>query len=167
MTVTTTEVMVDLKRPPIAKLAPGQGNYVRLRLGPEVCIAVGAQVKKPGQAMVAEPAELMMVHRAAGEMGPYERLLGDAMAGDTALFARQDAVEVAWEIVEPVLGNVTPALEYDPGKLGTGGGRSAGHRRGRLGQSYDVRAASPRVSSSALQILELPHSIMTSPHTSQ
>jgi glucose-6-phosphate 1-dehydrogenase len=117
--VTVTEVVVELKRPPIAKLAPGKGNYVRLRLSPEVTIGIGTKVKKPGQAMIAEAAELTLVHRAsADEMGPYERLLGDAMAGDATLFARQDAVEVAWEIVEPVLGNVTPAIEYEPGSWG-------------------------------------------------
>ena len=117
--VTTTEVMVELKRPPITKYAPGQGNYVRLRLSPEVVIALGARVKKPGEAMISEPTELSVVHyRADDEMGAYERLLGDAMLGDPTLFAREDAVEAAWRIVEPVLGNVTPVLKYAPGTWG-------------------------------------------------
>jgi Glucose-6-phosphate dehydrogenase, C-terminal domain len=96
--------MVELKRPPITKYAPGQGNYVRLRLSPEVVIALGARVKTPGEAMISEPTELSVVHyRSDDEMGAYERLLSDAMAGDPTLFAREDAVEAAWRIVEPRL----------------------------------------------------------------
>jgi glucose-6-phosphate 1-dehydrogenase len=117
--VTMTEVIVELKRPPLTNLAHGQGNYLRLRLGPEVRIALGARVKKPGQAMICEPTELSLIHHAtADEMTAYERLLGDAMAGDATLFAREDAVEATWAIVEPVLGNVTPLHEYEPGTWG-------------------------------------------------
>ena len=116
--------------------APGQGNYVRLRLSPEVIIALGARVKKPGEAMVSEPTELSVVHhRADDEMGAYERLLGDAMPGDPTLFAREDAVEAAWRIVEPILGNVTPVLRVRARHLGPGRGRPSGRRRGRLGPS--------------------------------
>ena len=117
--VTTTEVVVELKRPPIVKLAPGKGNYVRLRLSPEVTIAIGARVKKPGEEMRGERMELSFLHRPSGdEMDAYERLLGDAMDGDAQLFARQDAVEVAWGIVQPILGDVTPVHEYEPGTWG-------------------------------------------------
>ncbi len=117
--VNATEVVVELKRPPLTKLAPGRGNYVRLRLSPEVRIAIGAQVKKPGQAMVGESSELALVHHPSGdEMSPYERLLGDAMAGDPTLFAREDAVEAEWAVVEPVLENSTPLHEYQPGSWG-------------------------------------------------
>lgn len=117
--VTTTEVIVELKRPPVTRLAPGKGNYLRLRLSPEVSIAIGARVKTPGEAMISEPTELSLVHHSTGdEMSPYERLLGDAMAGDATLFARQDAVEAAWGIVEPILGNVTPVHEYESGTWG-------------------------------------------------
>jgi glucose-6-phosphate 1-dehydrogenase len=117
--VTTTEVMVELKRPPVTGLAPGKGNYLRLRLSPEVTIAIGARVKKLGEAMISEPTELSLVHCASGdEMSAYERLLGDAMAGQTTLFARQDAVEAAWSIVEPVLDNVTPVHPYAAGSWG-------------------------------------------------
>ncbi len=119
MPVTATEVMVTFKRPPLTNLAPGQGNHVRLRLSPDVTIAIGARVKTPGLAMIAEPTELTFVHRPANnEMGAYERLLGDAMDGNPTLFARQDAVEAAWKIVEPVLGNAVPAHEYEPGTWG-------------------------------------------------
>ncbi len=116
---TLTEILVELERPPLSKLAPGTGNYVRMRLGPDVEIAFGAQVKKPGEAMVGQPTELSFVHHAsADEMAPYERLLGDAMDGDATLFAREDAVEAAWAVVDPVLGDVVPVTEYDPGTWG-------------------------------------------------
>jgi glucose-6-phosphate 1-dehydrogenase len=122
--VTTTEVMVKFKRPPVTKLSPDEGNFFRFELSPEVRIAVGLRIKKPGEAMVSEPSELSMVHvPGSEEMGPYERLLGDAMVGDTVLFARQDAVEAAWRVVEPILsrpgtGDVTPVEQYDPGTWG-------------------------------------------------
>jgi glucose-6-phosphate 1-dehydrogenase len=117
--VTTTEVLVHLKRPPLTMLASGHGNYVRFRLGPEVTIAVGAQVKRPGESMLGEETELSFVDKPEGdEMDAYERLLGDAMEGDQALFARQDAVEASWAIVDPILGNQTPLFEYDPGTWG-------------------------------------------------
>jgi glucose-6-phosphate 1-dehydrogenase len=117
--LTATEVVVELKRPPLTKLAPGHGNHLRFRLTPELRIGLGASVKKPGEAMVGEPTELVLLHRPEGdELGPYERLLGDAMSGDLALFARQDAVEAAWAVVEPVLGNVTPIHSYEAGSWG-------------------------------------------------
>jgi glucose-6-phosphate 1-dehydrogenase len=119
MPVTTTEVIVELKRPPIVKLTAGKGNYVRLRLSPEVTIAVGARVKTPGEQMRGERMELAFVHHpSADEMDAYERLLGDAMDGDAQLFARQDAVEAAWGIVQPILGAATPVHEYEPGTWG-------------------------------------------------
>jgi glucose-6-phosphate 1-dehydrogenase len=116
---TTTEVVVDLKRPPLVKLAPGKGNYVRFRLSPDVTIAVGARVKQPGEEMIGEDTELKFVDQPHGdEMDAYERLIGDAMEGDASLFARQDAVEAAWAIVDPILGTDTPLLEYEPGTWG-------------------------------------------------
>jgi glucose-6-phosphate 1-dehydrogenase len=117
--VSTTEVVVDLKRPPIVKLAPGKGNYVRFRLSPDVTIAVGARVKRPGEEMVGEETELSFVHHPRGdEMEAYERLIGDAMEGETTLFARQDVVEGAWVIVDPILHCDTPPIEYEPGTWG-------------------------------------------------
>ena len=117
--VTTTEVFVNLKRPPLLALAPGQGNYVRFRLSPEVTIAVGARVKRPGETFEGEETELSFVDKPEGdEMDAYERLLGDAMEGDPALFARQDAVEASWAIVDPVLHVPTPLFEYEPGTWG-------------------------------------------------
>ena len=117
--VTTTEVLVTLRKPPLAKSFPDYGNYFRFRLSPEVVIAVGARVKQPGEALVATESELSFLHHPGGdEMDAYERLLGDAMEGDATLFARQDAVETAWTIVEPILGNVTPVSTYEPGTWG-------------------------------------------------
>jgi glucose-6-phosphate 1-dehydrogenase len=117
--VSTTEVLVTLKRPPLRQLTPEETNYLRFRLSPDVTIALGARVKKPGEQMVSEPTELRVVHHADGdEMDAYERLLGDAMAGDATLFARQDAVEAAWQIVQPILGDATPVHEYEPGTWG-------------------------------------------------
>ncbi len=117
--VTTTEVLVTLKRPPLSHLAPGKGNHVRFRLSPEVEIALGARVKHPGGAFSTDVAELSMVRQPTGDdMEPYERLLGDAMAGDAMLFAREDAVEAAWQVVEPILKTATPVYEYQPGTWG-------------------------------------------------
>ncbi len=117
--ITSTEAVVKLKRPPLTKLAAGQGNSLRLKLNPELNITLGAQIKKPGSAMVGEPTQLSLAHHSrSDEMSAYERLLGDAMSGDTALFAREDAVEAAWAVVQPVLGNVTPVHSYAPGTWG-------------------------------------------------
>jgi len=115
--VTTTEVMVTLKRPPLRKV--GDTNYFRFRLSPEVIIAVGSQIKKPGEQWKSESTELKVVHDPeGGEMDAYERLLTDAMTGDGMLFAREDAVEAAWAVVQPILGDVTPVRDYDPGTWG-------------------------------------------------
>ena len=119
LAVTATEVVVTLKRPPLMTLAAGETNYVRFRLSPDMTIAVGARVKRPGEEFTSDPTELRVAHRrSADEMTPYERLLGDAMDGDAMLFAREDGVEAAWTVVQGILGNVEPALEYDPGSWG-------------------------------------------------
>jgi glucose-6-phosphate 1-dehydrogenase len=116
---TTTEVAVNLKRPPLRQLAQGETNYLRFRLSPEVVIALGARTKVPGEHLVGQTTELKLVHLPGGdEMDAYERLLGDAMEGDAMLFAREDTVEAAWEIVEPILGDATPVHEYAPGTWG-------------------------------------------------
>jgi len=94
-------------------------NTFRFRLSPDLAITLGARVKRPGDQMMSEPADLELVHHPSGdELGDYERLLVDAMAGDAMLFAREDAVEAAWAIVDPILGNVTPVEEYAPGTWG-------------------------------------------------
>lgn len=98
------------------------GNHVRFRLSPQVGIALGARAKEPGEGMVGRPVELSVLEGAEqgknGRMDAYERLLGDAMAGDATLFARQDVVEAAWAIVDPVLNAAGPLHIYEPGSWG-------------------------------------------------
>jgi len=117
--VTTTEVLVTLKQPPLTTLAPGAGNYLRFRLSPEISLNLGARIKRPGATMAAMPVELSVVEHPQGdELDAYERLLSDAMRGEALLFVRQDAVEAAWSIVEPLLENLPPIHEYEPGTWG-------------------------------------------------
>jgi glucose-6-phosphate 1-dehydrogenase len=123
--ITSTEVFVQLKHPPRfvfddstdtdeqSVAGQGRANYFRFRLSPDVFISIGARAKQAGEAMVGEEVELVARHNPPGEMKPYERLLGDAMRGDQRLFAREDAVEAAWRVVDPVLNNATPVYEYD------------------------------------------------------
>ena len=113
--LTATEVWVTLKRPPhsvFGEVVAPHANYFRFRLSPDFVISVGARIKVAGEEMVGEEIELVAHEQSSGEMSPYERLLGDAMRGDAALFNREDAVEAAWRIVDPVLGDVTPVHEY-------------------------------------------------------
>ena len=119
LATTTTEVLVTLRRPPLSRLSPQESNYVLFQLSPQVKIALGARAKEPGEHMTTAPTELQVVHNPAGdEMDAYERLLGEAMEGDPTLFARQDEVEAAWAVVEPILGTDTPIHEYEPGTWG-------------------------------------------------
>lgn len=105
---TATEVVVELKPPPQdlfadSEPAIGQTNYLRFRLSPNSAIALAARVKLAGKEFVGEQRELYLLEERPGEETPYERLLGDAMIGDGALFTREDAVEAAWAVVDPVL----------------------------------------------------------------
>jgi glucose-6-phosphate 1-dehydrogenase len=119
--VTACEVFVTFRHPPFAvfgeSLADGS-NYMRFRLSPEIVVGLGTCIKKPGEAMVGVPVELEVLRHEPRAMAPYERLLRDAMHGDPTLFAREDEVEAAWEVVDPVLGDVTPVYEYDPDTWG-------------------------------------------------
>ena len=117
--LTATEVMVDLKRPPLSRLSPEESNYIRFRLGPKIAISIGARAKKPGPDMVSMPTELKAVEiDSAGALDAYERLLTDAMEGDPTLFVREDAVEAAWAVVEGILDDATPVHPYAPGTWG-------------------------------------------------
>ena len=92
-----------------------QANYFRFRISPEVTLAFGLNVIAPGKETVSQTDEMVVSqHPRADEMDAYERVLGDAMAGDATLFAREDYVEEAWRIVDPVLKANTPIKEYDP-----------------------------------------------------
>ncbi len=119
--ITATEVKVDLKTPPLAIFdhsTAAQSNYFRFRLGPEVVISAGARVKRAGDEMVGDAVELIARRSLASADLPYERLLGDAIRGDASLFTRDDSVEAAWRVVDPILGNATPLDEYEPGTWG-------------------------------------------------
>ena len=119
--VTTTEVMVQFKHsaaPVLDDTDAGPGNYIRFRLSPEIVIGLGTRVKRPGEAMTGAPVELVAVEEAGDLMAPYERLLGDAAQGDATLFAREDAVEAQWRVVDAILGNVTPVYPYEPNTWG-------------------------------------------------
>ena len=105
---TATEVVVELKSPPqdlFEDAAPGHSrpNYFRFRISPNSALALAARVKRAGEEFTGEQRELYLCEQQPGEETPYERLLGDAMAGDGALFAREDAVEAAWAVVDSVL----------------------------------------------------------------
>jgi glucose-6-phosphate 1-dehydrogenase len=105
---TATEVLVELKPAPqrlFADSAPltGRSNYIRFRLSPNSAVAIAARVKLAGEEFIGQQKELYMLEQQAGEETPYERLLGDAMAGDGALFTREDAVEAAWVVVDALI----------------------------------------------------------------
>jgi glucose-6-phosphate 1-dehydrogenase len=120
---TATEILVELKPPPqrlFADSAPatGHANYVRFRLSPGSAIALAARVKIAGRDFVGEQRELFLSEDQTGGELPYERLLGDAMSGDGALFTREDAVEAAWAVVDPVLKTHPRAVPYKRGGWG-------------------------------------------------
>jgi glucose-6-phosphate 1-dehydrogenase len=121
--VTATEIVVELKPPPqklfadaVRKTEPS--NYIRFRLSPNSAVAIAARVKLAGQGFIGEQRELYLSEEQEGEETPYERLLGDAMAGDGALFTREDAVEAAWAAVNHVLTNHHRVRFYKPGTWG-------------------------------------------------
>jgi glucose-6-phosphate 1-dehydrogenase len=119
--VTATEVVVELRAPParvFGDLGPEQPNHVRFRLGPDVAIALGAQSKKPGPVMTGHDVELFVAEHQRDDMDAYEVLISAALIGDTSHFARQDEVEAAWAIVDPLLNVATPPVEYAPGSWG-------------------------------------------------
>ncbi len=140
--LTATEVVVEFRRPPLevfGELVGSRSNHLRLRLSPDMRIALGMRVKVAGEQMVGEDVELVATDRQGEDRPAYERLLGDALEGDGELFAREDTVEAEWQVVEPILGDAVPLYEYEPGTWGpeeaeqllTDGGWSNPTRRGR------------------------------------
>ncbi len=123
MAASAAEVLVVLKPPPqrlFADLAPaaGQANYLRFRLSPNSAVAIAARVKRAGKVFVGDQCELYLMDEQPGEEKPYERLLSDAIAGDGALFTREDAVEAAWAVIDPVLDRHHQVHFYQPGSWG-------------------------------------------------
>lgn len=119
--ITRCEIMVYLKEPPWAvfdePIQP-QSNYFRFCLSPDVTLSLGARVKQPGEAMRGEAVELIARHQLQDAESPYQRLLGDALRGDRTLFTSDECVEAAWAVVEPVLGQTSVPLPYEPGSWG-------------------------------------------------
>jgi glucose-6-phosphate 1-dehydrogenase len=117
--ITATEVFVKLRKPPLSKMGGDGRNYFRFRLGPDIELSIGGRVKRPGPLLVPMPVELSAVkYTSNDEMDAYQRLISDAMKGDPLLFVRQDAVEAAWAIVDPILGECCPTELYQPGTWG-------------------------------------------------
>jgi len=118
--VTCTEIVGRFRKPP--SLIPAEAlkeNHLRLRLSPEATIAMGMMIMSPGEEVAAQTVEMLASRSPrAGEMDAYERVLGAAMEGDATLFAREDYVEEAWRIVDPVLKATTPVYEYEPNTWG-------------------------------------------------
>jgi glucose-6-phosphate 1-dehydrogenase len=120
---TAAEVLVELKPPPqrlFDDSAPvnGRANYLRFRLSPNSAVALAARVKRAGKEFVGDQRELYLLDEQSGEETPYSRLLSDAMAGDGALFTREEAVEAAWVVVDQVLDTHNKAHRYKPGSWG-------------------------------------------------
>ncbi|MEO6895190.1 MAG: glucose-6-phosphate dehydrogenase [Caldimonas sp.] len=120
---TAVEVLVQLRPPPQALFDDsqphdGRANYIRFKLQPKSAVALAARVKRPGKGFLGDQRELYLCEEALSEGSTYERLLGDAMAGDGALFTSQDAVEAAWAVVDPILVDHPAALPYAPGTWG-------------------------------------------------
>jgi glucose-6-phosphate 1-dehydrogenase len=120
LAATATEVLVTLKRPPQRVFARDEApNYLRFRLGPDrVAIALGASAKRAGLEMAGRELELLVCNASTEELGAYERLIGAALHGDPALFARDDGVLEAWRIVEPLLADRRTPHLYEPGAEG-------------------------------------------------
>ncbi len=123
LATTAAEVLVELKPPPqrlFDDSAPvtGRSNYLRFRLSPNSAIAIAARVKLAGKEFVGEQRELYLLDDQPLEETPYERLLGDAISGDGSLFIREDAVEAAWAVIDPILSTHHKAYFYKPGSWG-------------------------------------------------
>jgi len=136
LAASVAEVLVELKPPPallFEDAAPKKGpaNYLRFRLSPNSAVALAARVKLAGKDFIGDQKELYLSDEQHGEAAPYERLLGDAMAGNGALFSREDAVEAAWAVVDPVLDDHPRAIRYARHSWGPRrADRLIGHGRG-------------------------------------
>ncbi len=123
LAATAAEVLVELKPPPQRLFADcvgegGPANYVRFHISPNSAVALGVRVKRVGEQFIGDQRELYLLDVQADEHSPYERLLGDALAGSGALFTREATIEAAWAVVEPILVDHHPAYPYQPGTWG-------------------------------------------------
>jgi glucose-6-phosphate 1-dehydrogenase len=119
--VTATEVVVELRAPParvFGNLGPEQPNHLRFRVGPDVAIALGAHSKMPGPVMTGRDVELFVAQQQGEDLDPYAALISSALIGETSHFAREDEVEAAWAIVDPLLRGATVPIEYPPASWG-------------------------------------------------
>ena len=140
--LTAAEVVVEFHRPPREVFGDQGGrSHVRMRLGPDVCVAMGLRVKRPGERMIGEIVELMLAEHPAELTPPYQRLLGDAMRGDSELFGREDVVDAQWRIVEPILDDAAAVSRIRAWNLGAGSGRRADRRATGLGATRKPPAA--------------------------
>jgi len=121
MPVTATEIDIKFRRPPhdVFGIEPyAVRNSLRFRVWPEAQVSLTLAGKKPGAGLEPQPEELAFVAQPGSDMRPYDRLIGAALDGDRWQFARQDTVEAAWRVVDPVLGDVTPVHTYARGSWG-------------------------------------------------
>jgi glucose-6-phosphate 1-dehydrogenase len=119
--VTATEIVVEFKRPPretFGELVAASSGHMRLRISPDVSIAMGVRVKQPGERMVGTDVEMLLTERESDFLPPYQRLLGDAMRGVGDMFGREDIVDAQWRIVDAILDDVAPLYPYAPGSWG-------------------------------------------------
>ena len=116
---------------------------MRARLSPDVGIAMGLRMKHPGERMTGDNVELMLTERAASEMPPYQRLLGDAMRGNNELFGREDVVDAQWRIVEPILKNPPAVPGIRARNVGPGRGERAHRRRRAMAESRSAKGPNP------------------------
>jgi glucose-6-phosphate 1-dehydrogenase len=121
--LTATEAVVTLREPPRPLFAgpvdDPEPNRFRFRLGPDSFLRIEMQAKVPGEQMASRTVDLDVDERHAIDGPPaYQRLLGDVIEGDSRLFARQDTVEEAWRVVEPLLTDPPPCVRYEPGTWG-------------------------------------------------
>ena len=117
----STEVRVEFRRPPrvvFDETNIGEENFVRFRIFPKIGIDLGARTKQPGEAMVGRNIQLTALDNTPDKMSAYERLIGDAIEGDSTLFATQQEVDAAWRIFDPIVGNVVPVQTYQRGTWG-------------------------------------------------
>jgi glucose-6-phosphate 1-dehydrogenase len=147
MPTTSTEIVVRLRQPPtFLEHLPSPGNYLRFRIDPHPVIAIGANMLAPGPAMVPLATEVLYTRDPSPETTlPYERLLTEAITGGQALFAREDYVEEAWRVIEPLLRAPSPVEAYEPGTWGPGDMDSRVAPPGGWWNPVDERPDGPRV----------------------